>query len=1681
MTIMEQDAPELPATSAASANETQLPGANEDDDEKATHLSHVMSAPRRASEVGEALAERANLISSVNWLGSHVPVCVLNRLGQEIRLRYKQEDEGDSDSSGSWSGEDSTTNCSQHTKAALLEEIRALAAQGEDNSLHEGNLGESLASLHEEDIAMKPPKRVQRRNSSEWRLNNVSKSSLFAASRRNSYKSIGDISEISLDFKSDDGIISSEDGGSNDTGASQADDGQEVSPQDVSNYRRPASPSQQVYSSHPGLVLPFASTHECALLFVDISGFTKLSTLLDPESLSKVINAYFQMIINQVTSHGGDVLKFAGDGLFAEWQATSEESPSIDGPHLTQPQKIEATLAECVAAAATCGAKIVNKCSDYPVFMNGESGRNVRGAGEQVASLNVHCGLGAGEVIGVHVGDNKNRREYLILGDPIDQVAEAADAASLGELLASPEALEIMIQRCKILNESGNIKSSPTPTLIARKNLSGFTPKLEKQQRRCYVTHMWEGWDTNLLKEYRQLICLYAHPVVVDNELNTSGRVASTAQQRHSEEAEIRTVYVMFISMPRVRVNITGNGEKDEELFKMLNSIMNTTTRELERFHGHLRQFIVDDKGLVLIATFGLRGSTSPNMVTERGLPATTAIHNALQNELGVFNRVGGTVGNAYCGVVGGVERHEYAVMGPSVNLAARLMCSAQNPGILVDDAVRIKAGKAYSFKSLAPVTAKGYCEPVPIFEPLSSLERRWGRIGHFVGRKEETTQILDIARVMTSQPSPSKMIFVAAESGTGKSTLVIHAVEQLRRIMSRGRRKFIIAKHVCRESDLLVPFSMFRSVLIDILAEVELQGDDKSSRSGGSRSGGTSTLGSSCSILDWDVKSHQSALSRASRASTTSSSRDHVSRILAVCDELNAPPEFVELIGHHLLGADLGTYQGLQAKSKKVPNLQVTINFMDRIFQKCTKNSRLTVLALDDVHQMDEMSWRVVQKLFGSARNLLIICTSRPLSKNTLTIDKTFWEQLTGASASQGRFFTINLNRLEVDDIKQMIAKNLGIENDDICEDFQKDVFTQSRGMPHFASEILSSARRRNSIGMVGDMFGWTAKEKGKGTLSHSSVGDIIVARLDSFDAYVRNALNLGAVIGLTFELADVIAIAQHFAGESRKEKEEQSKKIHDALDVLVSEGILIETVIGGDAEAASSLDLLSFVVVGSTDDNGFVSGSNANINPYEFTNKSYQFCHDVWRSSILKLMLDSRKKHIHRTIAQIIEQHQANEDSNNFSSRMKLFSHWRSAGEATKAATVALAVGKSFEDLGLHEQGIKLYEDTVSIWRDIEPGSDEGISGISYHAMESINVTDLEFVIKAHIALGKCLANVHRGGDSVVAYQDALRILQACPCADQITDRSLVFPIFSGLFLALKFGQIEQDEACTYEQNLVERFVGETKLNGDPIHYTRALAMQAEMYGGLRNYERAFEVFEELKANYDIEQHSEKISESYGSDRSAQCFAVSCLWFVLLDRKDEALVMCDYIFEELMPKMDVRNVHNACVMLYPTIWVMKGANRSLEMLEIFIKYVVTPFDEYYGEGAFTFFLPAYDPIMMLLELDGRKGQDVEHIDDISDWAIHEDNLRFGTVINNTLGGYGRACNSISAEICLLLAQRPDVDDGTKRVVVENGLDVGKESLEFCEHKRMWHSMAMDTKILQELECLARAMNIKF
>jgi len=861
--------------------------------------------------------------------------------------------------------------------------------------------------------------------------------------------------------------------------------------------------SMEQYLSHSNL--PISKSHDSALLFVDISGFTVISQLLDVESLSGAINSYFQMIINQVLTHGGDILKFAGDAIFCQWRV-SQRNPNKNVEY-------------CVLQATKCAASIVANCSDYSVtsihvgrrgsmtkrgslrsstrtsFGGSYAGRrsslesdaetesenetlgrrsslrgptlerssSVRGGSDTNApTLNVKCGIGVGRLAGVHVGDDISRREYIILGEPIDQVSKAEAAASLGEVMASPEVIECLAKIGTVEGDWETAVKERRPLRIALREEQFFKPHRKQipiqSSQTSDVLKRCDSLDSTELRWLKRMISLYAHPVVVNDDNETTSHIKNESDyERHLAEAELRNVYTCFIS-PLVDYRITGDEKEDEKLFNLLNDIMNLARRHLDRACGHLRQFIVDDKGVVLIFTFGLRGSTFPNMIAQHAIPVTLSICESLFEELGVKTTAGATFGKVYCGVVGGLKRHEFAVLGPSVNLAARLMSPKSNSGvILVDKNVRLLSSQIF-FKPLPAVKAKGYADPVPIFEPVMSGENEWGHTkSNIVGREKEMKDIMRVAKDMALSRKASKFLFVSAASGTGKSTMMVQSTERVRAMVKRMKKRVIVTRNISNDGDSRVPFSLFRSIFKDVLLQVKHEDENSQNSLQGSNAG----ISKADSMLDFSVEEQWDSLSLRSQSSRNSTMSTDVTRFRFICEELNAPPEFVEVVGKRLLG--LKSSGGVSNTGGSPPDLDKIVNFMADAFIRCTKHADLVLLALDDVHWMDEMSWKVVQQIFERGQNVLTLIGSRPPSTNPLMVDKTFLSELQNTYRDEGRYLEISLQPFNETEVQQMIALALGIEVNEIDSSFWRNVFTTSGGMPHYLSYALETIKRND------------------------------------------------------------------------------------------------------------------------------------------------------------------------------------------------------------------------------------------------------------------------------------------------------------------------------------------------------------------------------------------------------------------------------------------------------------------------------------------------------------------------------------------------------------------------------------------------------------------------------------------
>jgi hypothetical protein len=207
--------------------------------------------------------------------------------------------------------------------------------------------------------------------------------------------------------------------------------------------------------------------------------------------------------------------------------------------------------------------------------------------------------------------------------------------------------------------------------------------------------------------------------------------------------SELRSVIVMFINIkmenstvfidpaPKSRIKTCGTDEfsflarTEAELvadivlrdkFQKCFAVMAQTFADKG---GQVRQFIVDDKGTVCIGTFGLRGAVNYDNASA-SIETAELIIQGLQ-ALGIGASIGLTSGTGYCGLVGSTFRHEYAIMGPSINLSARLMCRAAEGEVICDADTRNR-DRQHNFTTLAAVQAKGYSQLVPTFKPQLNL-----------------------------------------------------------------------------------------------------------------------------------------------------------------------------------------------------------------------------------------------------------------------------------------------------------------------------------------------------------------------------------------------------------------------------------------------------------------------------------------------------------------------------------------------------------------------------------------------------------------------------------------------------------------------------------------------------------------------------------------------------------------------------------------------------------------------------------------------------------------------------------------------------------------------------------------------------------------------------------------------
>jgi adenylate cyclase len=151
-------------------------------------------------------------------------------------------------------------------------------------------------------------------------------------------------------------------------------------------------------------------------LFTDLEGFTKLSHAITPQTLSRLLNRYLDLMSEIVLKHGGTLDKFVGDALVTFWGAPIARPDDAD-------RAVEAGL-----AMYECGEEFRRTAKDI--------------GGDDVPPIGVtRVGLHRGEAVVGNFG-GEGRIQYTALGDAMNTGArlESANKALKTIMLVSDEA-----------------------------------------------------------------------------------------------------------------------------------------------------------------------------------------------------------------------------------------------------------------------------------------------------------------------------------------------------------------------------------------------------------------------------------------------------------------------------------------------------------------------------------------------------------------------------------------------------------------------------------------------------------------------------------------------------------------------------------------------------------------------------------------------------------------------------------------------------------------------------------------------------------------------------------------------------------------------------------------------------------------------------------------------------------------------------------------------------------------------------------------------------------------------------------------------------------------------------------------------------------------------------------------
>jgi class 3 adenylate cyclase/tetratricopeptide (TPR) repeat protein len=498
--------------------------------------------------------------------------------------------------------------------------------------------------------------------------------------------------------------------------------------------------------------LPPVEPARGASLLLDIAGFTPIVVSLSGAG-PRGIDALKRLLSSYFTEMIEGIRDYGGD----IYQFAGDSALA-----LFEPERGE-TDGDVVRRAAICGTHVQKKLARFG---------SVELLGQRF-TLSSRIGVGFGECHRIVLGEPEQWLQAGLVGQPLEQAVSAEKKSLGGEVVLSPQAAALMPPGTAGEPRDGFFRFVPPANLAA------------PPQRVLPVGGARALGQCSLL----------LHPELL--------RKVMTTHQGFT--GDFRDLTCVFVKLK------TRSAHSDAEAFvKELNGFFTFAQRESNAHRGVLLMPDFTDKGNVLYFVFG-----AP---TAQQNKESLACHFATKLMLGQADypsieelRIGIATGPAYWGEMGAPSRKGYWALGEVVNIAARLMAHAREPGIQIEANTQRKVQHEFASAHVEDAKLKGISRDVPIYR-LQARQVRSLLVkgqGEIVGRRKELELLRDAMEQALA--GAGCVCVISGEAGIGKSRLSSRLVEE-----AEGNGALTLYG-ICYSYETFTPFFPWKEVLVQL------------------------------------------------------------------------------------------------------------------------------------------------------------------------------------------------------------------------------------------------------------------------------------------------------------------------------------------------------------------------------------------------------------------------------------------------------------------------------------------------------------------------------------------------------------------------------------------------------------------------------------------------------------------------------------------------------------------------------------------------------------------------------------------------------------------------------------------------------------------------------------------------